>query len=83
MRTTITLDDDVASKLAARSKKTGQSFKRVVNEAIRNGLAVQEKSRRLPGFKIAAHQLASLEPGLDYDKVEELFDELDGIARLR
>jgi hypothetical protein len=37
MRTTITLDADVAAKLKAESKKTGRPFKVVVNEYLRLG----------------------------------------------
>ena len=68
---------------SARSRKTGRSFKQVVNEAIRTGLAVQGRARRLPDFRIEAHHLVSLKPGFNYDKVEGVLDELDGPARLR
>lgn len=38
MRTTLTLDDDVAVLIAALRRKQGTSFKDVVNEALRRGL---------------------------------------------
>jgi len=38
MRTTLTLDDDVAMALHERARRTGRSFKDVVNEAVRRGL---------------------------------------------
>jgi hypothetical protein len=34
MRTTLTLDDDIASKLKTVTRRTGQLFKVVVNEAL-------------------------------------------------
>jgi hypothetical protein len=38
VRTTLTLDDDVAALLARVQKARGASFKQVVNEALRQGL---------------------------------------------
>ncbi|MGH7962252.1 MAG: CopG family transcriptional regulator [Candidatus Binatia bacterium] len=38
MRTTITLDQDVAAKLKAEARRSGKSFKETINEAIRRGL---------------------------------------------
>jgi hypothetical protein len=35
MRTTLTLDDDVATKLRAESQRSGHSFRDVVNETLR------------------------------------------------
>ena len=39
MRTTLTLDDDLFMALNERARATGRSFKEVVNEAVRRGLA--------------------------------------------
>jgi len=39
MRTTLTLDDDLAMALHERVRLTGRSFKDVVNEVVRQGLA--------------------------------------------
>ncbi len=41
MRTTLTLDDDVAAKLKAESRRAGRPFKEIVNEALRSGLATR------------------------------------------
>ena len=38
MRTTLTLDDDVAAKLRAEMRRSGMSFREVLNDAIRRGL---------------------------------------------
>ena len=43
MRTTLTLDDDLAVALRARAKGTGRAFRHVVNETIREGLARLER----------------------------------------
>ena len=39
MRTTITIDDDVAVELARIRGRCGDSFKKVVNDTLRAGLA--------------------------------------------
>lgn len=41
MRTTLTLDDDVAAALRHQGQATGRSWKEVVNEVLRLGLARQ------------------------------------------
>ena len=43
MRTTLTLDDDVAAKLRAEARKSGRSFKETVNQVLRLGLHTGEK----------------------------------------
>jgi hypothetical protein len=43
MRTTITLDDDVAALIQRVERKTRASFKEVVNRALRVGLLAEEK----------------------------------------
>jgi hypothetical protein len=50
MRTTLSLDDDLADDLAAilnrKARHSGRSFKEVVNAAIRRGLALGGSRRR-------------------------------------
>jgi hypothetical protein len=43
MRTTITLDDDLAIRLERYRSKLGESFKRALNEAVRVGLGQLEQ----------------------------------------
>lgn len=42
MRTTLSLDDDVASRLDNLRRRRRSTFKQVVNQALREGLAVLE-----------------------------------------
>ena len=54
MRTTLTIDDDLAEALKARARNSGKSFKSVVNEAMRIGLMTGEKpSERRERFQVA------------------------------
>lgn len=74
MRTTLTIDDDVAALLNKEARKSGHSFKRVVNDALRQGLTAGKQSPRKP-FKVKPINL-----GLprDFDKVEDLLEYLEG-----
>ena len=46
MRTTVTIDDDVAVELARiRGQRGGSSFKKVINDTLRAGLAHAAASR--------------------------------------
>jgi predicted transcriptional regulator len=45
MRTTITLDDDVAVLLEEERRKQRASFKQIVNQALRAGLTKQPKPK--------------------------------------
>jgi hypothetical protein len=38
MRTTLTLDDDIAAKLKRESQRAARPFREIVNETLRRGL---------------------------------------------
>ena len=69
MRTTVTLDPDVAAKLKAVARERGISFKQALNQAVRAGLGGQRRAdRRFEQFA----QPMGLRPGLDLDKALRL-----------
>lgn len=76
MRTTLTLDPDVAERLERVVRGGGRSLKATVNEALRIGLGMTEKPVAPPPFKIRAF-VAGLQPGIDPDKMNQLLDELE------
>jgi hypothetical protein len=80
MRTTLTLDDDVARKLEAEARRTGQSFKSIVNGFLR--LALNAKKTPVPGqpFEVRSRPLDPV-PGLAFDNIEGLLDQIDGATR--
>ena len=64
MRTTLTLDDDLAARLETLSQRRGGPFEQVVNEAIRKGLApAGGRALDLPAFDCGGPL-----PGIDLDK---------------
>ncbi len=75
MRTTLTLDDDVAAKLRAEARRSGEPFKQIVNRVLRTGLTVRVQAASLPPYKIKARALGS--PGFNYDKVWDLLEEAE------
>lgn len=78
MRTTVTLDQDVAAKLKVEARRSGKSFKETINEAVRRGLVspVQRKAR--VRFKVSARSLGELRAGLDLNNVSELIERVEG-----
>lgn len=77
MRTTLTLDDDVAAKLDADARKSGRSFKETVNYYLRRGLNARKQVKPMKQFKIRARVLG-LRPGLSYDNIGELIEQIEG-----
>jgi len=76
VRTTLTLDDDVAAKLRAESRRSGRSFKQVVNDFLRLGLHVRSQVASAPPFKVKARPLGS--KGFNYDNIWELIEQIEG-----
>ncbi len=78
MRTTLTLDEDVAAKLKSLARRTGRAFRDVVNETLRRGLADARQPQVRRGFKVEARDLGRRRPGLSLDNVAELLDQVEG-----
>jgi hypothetical protein len=78
MRTTMTLDDDVAAALAALAKKRKASFRVIVNDLLRAGLTACEKRKpasrahRTTGFNLGPSLIGSL------DNIEEAIARAEG-----
>ena len=77
MRTTLTLDDDLARKLRAEMRKSGRPFKQTVNDFLRRGLNLRRESPPAKPFVIRARPLG-LRPGLSYDDVWGLIEQIEG-----
>jgi hypothetical protein len=78
MRTTLTLDDDVAARLQAEARRSGRPFKTVVNEHLRAALAQRKAVRAVPPFRVEPRSMGGPLPGLSYDNVGALLDEIEG-----
>ena len=76
MRTTLTLDDDVAEFLREQSRLQNKPFKQVVNETVRRGMSPDVKPGRKPRFKITPN-LGGLVSGVDPLRLNQLNDEIE------
>jgi hypothetical protein len=76
MRTTLTLDDDLAGLLKQRARDLGIPFREAVNRTIRAGLGEGAAIRRGPAPKTIPHSFG-VRPGIDLDKLGQLADELE------
>ena len=82
MRTTLTIDDDLARQLREKAHQTGSPFKEVVIKAIRVGLEQIDKPRRIRPYKCKSYCLG-YPPRADLDHALDLADRLESeeIAR--
>lgn len=84
MRTTLTLDDDLMERLKEEAHRRRVSFRDVVNEALRRGLA-RGAPPRAGRVKVRTWD-AKLRPGFDPHGLNRLVDELEDealVAKLR
>ena len=84
MRTTLTLDDDVAAALERRRTQRGTGLRQEVNELLRAGLAA---SSRTSADSRESYELPTFDPGraliVDYRALKDLLDEEDVERALR
>ena len=79
MRTTLTLDADVARLLKEEAHRQRKPFKQVVNEAIRRGLAFKPGGRPTERYRVKPHK-TTLQPGIDAGSFNRLADEIEDEA---
>ena len=79
MRTTLTLDEDVAAQLKAIARQRGISFKEAVNSVLRTGFA---RERRPSRFRQRTHRMG-LRGGVDLDRALRLAATLDDEETVR
>ena len=75
MRTTLTLEPDVALKLKCKMAEQKLTLKDAVNQALRVGLAAKDAPARAP-FKVVPFDLG-LPPGIDQDKLGQWDDRME------
>lgn len=76
MRTTVTLDDDVADRIKELSHQRRASFKETLNDVIRQGLSAPAPRVAQPQFQVEPHA-GGFRPGIDLNRLNQLLDELD------
>jgi hypothetical protein len=82
VRTTLTLDDDLAARLKKLAQRKGISFKEALNSVLRRGLSAPEPSDRRPKrFRVRTFR-SPFQPGVDPLRLNQLSDEID-VRRFR
>lgn len=76
MRTTLTLDDDIAAMLKEEMRRSGRSFKETVNTILRKGLSAPGKNK-IGHFNVNPKQLKP-RITLNYDAPGDLLEEVEG-----
>lgn len=81
MRTTLTLDDDVAENAKQAAQQCHRPFKKIINQALRLGLVqIHKTSKPQHRYKTKSHFMG-LKPGFSLDNVQELLSQLEGETR--
>jgi hypothetical protein len=77
MRTTVTLEPEIASRLKELAHRRRSSFKATLNDVLRRGLAGQTREASRPArFKVKPHR-GGFRPGVDPAKLNQLADDLE------
>lgn len=76
MRTTLSIDDDIAILLEQERRRSGDSLKETVNRLLRAGLTSSQEPASVP-FEVTPFPMG-LRPGLSYDCIAELLEEAEG-----
>ena len=82
MRTTLTIDPDVARLLEEEVHRQRKPYKQVVNEALRRGLSSKPSSRKLSPFRVDTFT-SGFAPGVDPLRLNQLAHELEDEEYLR
>lgn len=77
MRTTLTIDEPIAAALKEAAHLSGSSFKQVVNESLRAGLATRKSIKATKGYRLKPSSLGGVRAGYDLDKALALADSLE------
>jgi hypothetical protein len=75
---TLTLDEDVASKLKSEARRSGRSFREVVINTLRRALARRRETKPPAPFRVVARDLGELRPGVTIDNVADLLGDVEG-----
>ena len=81
MRTTLTLDDDIAAALKEQARLLDKPFRQVVNDALRRGMAPTPRTDR-PAYRVTPIN-SGFNPGIDTRRLNQLNDEIETDAFMR
>ncbi len=81
MRTTLTLETEVAEKLRAEAALGKRTFKEIVNQALKRGLGIEKAEPEKP-FEVITFS-SGFRPGIDPRKLQQFLDDEEAESYLR
>ncbi len=82
MRTTLTIDDELAKTIERLRQRQGVGLRQVINDLLRKGL-LAEAERPEPKVYVGPTFKSGLRPGIDPSRMNQLVDELEVEEYLR
>lgn len=77
MRTTLTIDDQLVKALKDAAHKSNKSFKEVVNETLRAGLAAKKIPNKARPYRLKPINMGHVAGDFNLDKALQLADALE------
>lgn len=77
IRTTVTLDEDVAARVKRESQARGASFRDTLNNLLRTALLTADLRKQRRTLRIKPADMG-YRPGLNYDNIESLIEYGEG-----
>lgn len=77
MRTTLTIDDSTFKKLKEIAHKSGKSYKQVVNDVLRQGLAAAQVRESAGAYRLKPASLGGMVGDFNLDKSLAMADRLE------
>lgn len=78
MRTTLTIDEDIALKLKIEMQNQGnKSFKEIINETLRRGLIAKKEVAKSIPFELKTYRLET-NKNVNFDNIGELLEQIEG-----
>jgi predicted transcriptional regulator len=74
MRTTVRLDDQLLRAAKQKAAETGRTLTAVIEDALRQALAVRPAKEKSARFKLPVLDLGEAMPGVDFDNSAALLD---------
>jgi len=83
MRSTLTIDDNIAKALKDTAHRTGKSYKEVVNETLRAGLTAKRIISQAKPYKVKPVSLGKVPARYNLTKSLHLSDQLENEEIIR
>lgn len=77
MRTTLSIEDKIGKALKDAAHRSGKSFKEVVNETLRAGLASKQALPKAKAYRLKPVSLGGVSPGIDLNKALQIADAIE------